>query len=304
MVDFERSPYRFLSEQQQASLPDFSHAVRLLSPYEDSTNSLWRLETDSGPLVLKLCDGHQIEQSRFWVGMRSLFDVHLPAQMHTFDQVYAFINQHSPLRIPALLAASAGSAEGGYPGFVLAQALAGETLTIDAVTDTYVRQLAYHLASLHMQQQGCWGSLASPKFPAELWPVRLHDTLRTLASKQNLEEPQLLDVMAAQALRCRPTYFCPMMPDLRWDQFLLHDGQLSALVDLDAFVWGPVEMEFVLLEYVLTAQQWQIFATHYQRYCPLPALETVRAPYRMMLFLMNVLGEQDLQTWLQAPHYL
>lgn len=275
-----------------------------MSQYEDSTNSVWRLETDSGPLVLKLCDGHQIQQSRFWLGMRSLFDVHLPAQLHTFDQVYAFINQHSPLRIPALLAASAGSAEGGYPGFVLAQALAGETLTSDAVNDSYVSQLAHHLASLHMQQQSRWGSLAHPEFSAEQWPVRLHDTLRTLASTHKFADRQLIDEIATQALQCRPRHFCPIMPDLRWDQFLLHDGQLSALVDLDAFVWGPVEMEFVLLEYLLTADQWRIFTEQYQQYCPLPVLDILRAPYRMMLFLMNVLGEQDLQTWLQAPHYL
>ncbi|WP_430009736.1 aminoglycoside phosphotransferase family protein [Methylophaga lonarensis] len=304
MVDFNRSPYSFLSEQQQATLPDFNKAVRLMSPYEDSTNSTWLLETDSGRLVLKLCDLQWVEESTFWTGMRLLFDLHLPVQMQKFDLVYGFINQHSPLSIPALLAAGASCHEGMYPGYVMAEALAGKALTNDAVTDASVRDLARHLASLHAQQQSQWGSLASPDFTAELWPVRLRDSMLSLASKQNFVAKELLDAMTQQALLCRPAVFSPIMPDLRWDQFLMHEGQLAALVDLDAFVWGPVEMEFVLLEYLLTADQWRIFTEQYQQYCPLPVLDIVRAPYRMMLFLMNVLGEKDVQKWMHAPHYL
>jgi hypothetical protein len=88
------------------------------------------------------------------------------------------------------------------------------------------------------------------------------------------------------------------MPDLRWDQFLQQNKQLTALVDLDAFVYGPKELELVLLEYLLNSEQAELFKEHYQRHSELPDLNFVRAPYRLLLFLMNVLGETDLSNWL------
>jgi hypothetical protein len=90
------------------------------------------------------------------------------------------------------------------------------------------------------------------------------------------------------------------MPDLRWDQFLENDGKLSALVDLDAFVFAPRELDFILLEYLLNQQQARVFAQQYQQSHSLPDLSVVRKPYRLLLFLMNVLGEEDIDTWMQA----
>ena len=91
------------------------------------------------------------------------------------------------------------------------------------------------------------------------------------------------------------------MPDLRWDQFLMQQGKLSALVDLDAIVYGPRTLEFVLLEYLLDQTQAECFATEYQNYQSIPDLTKVRLPYRLLLFLMNVLGETDLNSWLNHP---
>ena len=94
--------------------------------------------------------------------------------------------------------------------------------------------------------------------------------------------------------------FVPIMPDLRWDQFLQYDGKLSALVDLDAFVFGPRELELVLLEYLLDQQQAELFMLHYQQMHAMPDLSEVRTAYRLLLFLMNVLGEKNIDIWMQA----
>ena len=92
------------------------------------------------------------------------------------------------------------------------------------------------------------------------------------------------------------------MPDLRWDQFLRQQDKLSALVDLDAIVYGPRTLEFVLLEYLLDPSQAECFAAEYQNYQVIPDLTDVRLPYRLLLFSMNVLGETDLDEWLNHPH--
>jgi hypothetical protein len=90
------------------------------------------------------------------------------------------------------------------------------------------------------------------------------------------------------------------MPDLRWDQFLQHANKLTTLVDLDAFVYGPREVELVLLEYLFNDHQAKLFEKVYGQFQPIPALKQVRKSYRLLLFLMNVLGEGDLNKWMKT----
>lgn len=72
-------------------------------------------------------------------------------------------------------------------------------------------------------------------------------------------------------------------------------------MDLDAIVYGPKTLEFVLLEYLLDQKQAEIFAVEYMNHQTIPDLTAVRLPYRLLLFLMNVLGEMDLNSWLNHP---
>ena len=108
----------------------------------------------------------------------------------------------------------------------------------------------------------------------------------------------ILNTALQQAKAIEVDEFVPIMPDLRWDQFLQQNDRLSALVDLDAFVFGPKGIELVLLEYLLSEQQAEIFNRHYQQYAHIPDLTPFRISYRILLFLMNVLGEQNLDNWL------
>ncbi len=89
------------------------------------------------------------------------------------------------------------------------------------------------------------------------------------------------------------------MPDLRWDQFLIkNDNPKLALLDLDAFVFAPRELDFILLEFLLDQQQIQCFTEVYSKYHAIPDLEYARPAYRLLLFFMEVLGEQDIDKWM------
>lgn len=48
-----------------------------------------------------------------------------------------------------------------------------------------------------------------------------------------------------------PNHFCPIFIDLDPSQFLILNGMLSAVVDVEAYAIGPREFDFVGLEYVL-----------------------------------------------------
>jgi len=249
-------------------------------------------------MMLKVCHQQNIQQSPFWRGVNMLFNADFPNNLHDIATTYQQITSMSPLVIPPFIAAESAS-------FILAGWLEGKALEPRQVTDGMVIQLAEHLGHCHQQTRTTWGAFHQPIFVAEQWPMRLYNTIKTLADNHPTPIPDsILNKALQQAQAIKVDSFVPIMLDLRWDQFLQRDAQLSALVDLDAFVYGPQAIELVLLEYLLNEHQIEIFKDKYQKLQALPNLTDIRLAYRLLLFLMNVLGEKQLAVWMAQSHRL
>lgn len=289
--------YPALSQHQQRKLPTLlKPATSVAAQFDDSSHQLWFCQTRDGALVLKVADKPVIRCSSFWQGMNRLFALNFPASLADTIGVQQFLSRHSPLTIPECLTANSD--------FVLCQQLAGNTLNTEAVNPDIIRQLARHIALLHQQTIDRWGALQKPKFSADLWSSRLRQSLSYLAANNEIIiTPVFLGNALKQAADIQSSSFVPVMMDLRWDQFLTEDGKITALIDLDAFVLAPRELELVLLELLFNAPQSALFAEEYQRFHSLPDLSNVRKAYRALLFLMNVLGETDCEKWLAKPAY-
>jgi len=265
--------------------------------YDDSTHQLWRCDTDAGQMMLKVCSDDNVQQSDFWQVMHRLFGVNLSDDLAAFKQVQQQMTNHSLFAVPELIAC-AGKTD-TTPAFILSRFIHGDMLLKQHVTDAMVKQLAEHIAGLHLQQQPNWGKLYQADKSASLWPDYLIKTLVTTCQQRHIGEPWFSRAIA-QIEHIQPHSFSPIMTDLRWDQFIFEADKITALVDLDAFVIGPRELELVLLEYLLTAHQAVLFKTAYEKFLPLPDLSNHRLSYRLLLFLMNVLGEIDLDKWMRS----
>jgi len=266
------------------------------SAFEDSTNHLWRVTLSSGKqAVLKVCGLSDVDDSDFWIGMEALFNVNYPLRMGEYAQVYTLLENNSDLAIPELLGCD--SATKTSAGFIYCSNLTGHALTSDAVNSDMVQQLAVHLAKLHQVQSPNFGALFNPQESARTWWAMVTKTIELLADKKGVT---LSNVDFENQQAC-PKQFVPIMPDLRWDQFLSESNKLTGLVDLDAIVFGAVELEFVLLEYLLTDTQAKLFKQSYSIYHSIPDLTHCRGLYRWLLFFMNVLGEKSSDAWMQAP---
>jgi len=231
--------------------------------------------------------------------MESLFEVNLPAQLGGFAAVYKSLSAFSPLVIPDYIAS--GSSSDTEPAFIATKKIPGSLPSPATITPAVVADLATHIGSMHKQSINRWGHFEQAQFTPEQWPQRLANSLQILADKHGDIPPNVLSETLKSTTFCRSKEFSPIMPDLRWDQFLLLNGELTTLVDLDAFVYAPRELELVLLEYLLGKQQAKTFKQTYQQTLPMADLSAVRKPYRLLLFLMNILGEKNLANWMQAP---
>jgi len=294
--------YPDLTRNQQQSLPELIQLTALPVMYDDSTNRLWHCETVDGPMMLKVCDSHNVNISPFWQGMKDLFGIDLPDQLDKFSQVYCETKTFSPLTIPDYIASSSTMEKDQSSAFILARLLPGTVVEPRHVDDGMVADLAEHISELHQYKRLTSGAIYSEGRNVEYWPKHLRKCLVKLAKHHGDIIPKtILDEALTEVEQCSVENFVPIMPDLRWDQFLQQDGKLSALVDLDAIVYGPRDLELILLEFLLDKQQAALFIEKYQQTHSLPHLDSVRKPYRLLLFMMNVLGEKNVDAWMQAP---
>lgn len=260
-------------------------AVPLAYEFADSTNALWLIGTDEPRvLFLKLLAR---DTSPFWQLMDALFNVRPREQYGHYADLYDRIALMTPLSLPSLRYCSSQTAE--HAAYVLT-----DMLFVEQVSAGIVINLAYHLAALHRYAQSTWGCFLDGKRTASDWAFAVRETLSYVFPNDD----------AILGFNHCPSCFVPMMPDLRWDQFLVSNGQLSALVDLDAFVFAPIELDFVLLEYLMSGEQLVIWVEGYKRAGGvIRDIGAVREVYRKLLFAMNVLGEDDLICWLARPCY-
>jgi len=165
-----------------------------------------------------------------------------------------------------------------------------------------VKGLAQHLTALHQVKSHNFGAVYcdNKTLRQTEWATHLKRCLPELLTRLPATEVRRLQAEIDEDFQ--PESFVLMMPDLRWDQFLQQAGQLSALTDLDAFVYAPLALDWVLLEYLLDEQQAELFKASYAVYHAIPRLQKVRSVYRAILFEMNVLGEKNYQAWCAQPY--
>ncbi len=288
--------YPLLTAEQRQGLPTLVEpATSVPSLFEDSTHQVWQCQTSDGPMMLKVCNLDTISKSDFWMIINHLFSLEFPASLNKIYLTYYVVKESSGLSIPDLVAAKSSA-------FVLTRYLEGDDVSFHMVSNDMATQLANHLVTMHQHTYSHWGPIFNPKYSAKDWSKRLQHTLISFASRSPVAIPDdVLNNALLQADEIELTSFSPIMIDLRWDQMLHQQGQLSAIVDMDAFVIGPTALELVLLEYQLSQEQADAFVEHYALFQPFPALDVQRYCYRLLLFLMNSLGETDLEKWMNAP---
>ncbi len=284
--------YPTLSEQEQYDLPRLTRKpLKIPAKFEDSTHDVWLCHSQDKKMVLKVCDETSLGRSSFWQVMNDLFESDFPNSLANIKTCYDYIGSHTLLSVPECIAS--------YPAkYVLTGYIAGLDLDADMVTDNYVVQLARHISQLHQYCYPKWGRFSEPDIDIDSWSLKLSETLTTFAQRHGLHEHPLVQQAIVRSKQVTSSGFVPIMPDLRWDQFRVDKKGQMALIDLDAFVVGPRELELVLLEYILEKPQQTLFKKTYQKVLTYPDLSAVRLSYQVLLFAMNVLGETDLNKWL------
>jgi Ser/Thr protein kinase RdoA (MazF antagonist) len=286
--------YPQLTQTEQAELPKLLAApIPIPSRFIDSTHQVWHCQTADGEMVLKICNSVRVAHSTFWLGLNHLFRADFPNSIGDIQDTHDFLCQNGTLYVPAFVASKANR-------FVLTRFLAGEDVDSAHVDNQRVILLAKHIASLHQHTNQHWGNLHAPSFTAQDWSIRLQNTLQYLAEQSSTP---IDDDFLAEQLKIagsdQKTSFIPMMVDLRWDQLRYCDNKALALIDLDAFVFAPKNLDLVLITNLLSPAQQRLFKQEYELVHIWPDFSQQQPCYQLLLFLMQVFGETDLVQWMK-----
>jgi hypothetical protein len=180
--------------------------------------------------------------------------------------------------------------------YVLTQAVENDEVPIH-LSDTALARLRDHFQAMQSFSSTYLGCLVNPRLNLSDWWQRLEcgfqlTTIPTTQVQSALEQARLYP----------ETRSVPVMLDWRWDQLAWQAGLPSTIIDLDAWVWAPETLNWVMLEYLLAGQsdeeisRWVVDLQVNQR-----QLAAWRQVYRLLLFAMNWQGETNLDAWLAAP---
>jgi len=307
-----------MAEHKQPEQPDWDSllsdpVVEVQHNQSGYANDTWIVRTEKRSYVVKAtrAAADPRPDRPFWDGMYTLFGVNPYGHLQQRRALADFIRQHSPLEVPHTIHIDASQSVYPRP-FIIDEKLPGEPADLDPTTSPFdvlalARQLGEHLGSLHAVAFNFWGSYPiSPSFRLQDWPELLAKALENMTPHWFEDQPQVMRALPDFAARARrlPALASAALifPDLHPGQFLVHDGRLAALVDIESHVLGPRELDFIALEYALQPRHLPAFREGYTRHLPLPDLAPVRALYRYLYWVMSALGAEDYREWMeQAP---
>lgn len=299
-----------IKENLQAIFEEKLLSAEVIHPSHDSTNDIFLVKTERNQYIVKvLKDTHQ--QSVFWQGLKHLFGATHQISIKNQDKLSQHINQFKIISVPKVYKASSDSNNPLKRPYVVLQVMPGNPIPAEShLAETLMKdpevaiQLGSLLGSLHQQTFNYFGNLDKSGALLAEFPNKLTATIKTLANAPRaLKDPlvqKMLPYYVSEARKITPPKTASLiMLDLWPSQFLEKNGHLSALVDIESYCIGPVELELCLLELWLKKRS-KFKEAYFSTNSYWPDYEETRDIYRFFLYLLYDCPQEGLQSCLDS----
>jgi aminoglycoside phosphotransferase (APT) family kinase protein len=272
--------------------------IRELSPgYDDHASDVWLVKTDNQEVVVRSSRMIGEPNNDFWWGCKRLFGID-PRNVHELENVNNILNEFSTIPIPRVLKKGTSSRE-----YVVVEKLEGYVVkSFINKPASMLESLGEGLAHIHQHQRDYIGN-PSGSFQIQL--EHFHDHLirvmKELISKfyRNNQKivyklDEIMEILEDLPVPDSSTF---VLVDMDPTQFLSNGKVITGLVDTEAYVIAPRELDFIALEYILDKKAAAAFQTGYEKVMEIPDLTNYRLPYRYLYRLLSVQGSVDLDNW-------
>ena len=257
-------------------------------PY--GSNRLYAFQTAAGAhYVVKMPKAVRESVSPFWQQMAAIFGINRVTQLTALPEVAARLQQQGIVPVPQVIHVETAPTlpDAAYAIVTQLAGVAHEPDEFPASAEIHY-QLGQYVGYLHTQAYAGYGNLLMARLQpkADFFPAlvaNMHQTVTTFWQDEpalHAQIAQLMEMAPPDALFSRAVL---IMIDISANQFIYNADQISGVVDLDAYVIGPMEWELTILEMCLTDAV--AFRRGYECYNPLPLFAPFRAIYRLWSYL-------------------
>ena len=269
-----------------------------LHPGYENTNLVLEVSTSQDKhFILKLNEQQTKMPSTFWQGLNLLFGAK-PANCNTIVEITQLLNKVQVFPIPKIL--NKGMIETDSPiSYLLLEKMPGLSVLQGSQSEnefmnsgTIAYEIGQYLGKLRKITYATIGDVNKTiNIKADEFPQKLTDTIKQLANlppaiENNEVQSNLNEILQKISVMPIPQFICPIMPDFWPSQFLWEHNHISALIDVESYVHGPIELELAVLE--LWLEDFDSLQRGYlSEGVSLPDLSSTRDIYRFLLYLLH-----------------
>lgn len=285
--------------------------VTYISPGRDSTNDVFLVNTGNGNFILKILKDVYSNCSVFWRGMSDLFEANHEATFHNLKNLSEYLNKLGVVKVPKIIKTEASFQNPIQKPYMILEFMQGKPIPHESeISNEFAgsADAAYQLGELlsktHAQKFNYFGNIAGKGQPLSKFPEKFKESIKKLAStRKALQDPgiqQMLPYFLKQAEQLpAPKSTGLIMLDLWPSQFLASDYDYSALIDIESYVVGPIELELVIVELWLGKHD-KFKEAYTNKGAKWPDFEEQRELYRFFLYLLYDCPELGLQACLES----
>lgn len=277
-------------------------ALALDPGYSGHGSDVWLVRTAAEERIIRSSRLREEPDHEFWWGIKALFGVD-PRDMSHFEAALRLLGGVPDIPVPRVLA----RAKVNGREYLAVERMKGDMLqSFTGEPDELLHGFGVWLARVHAQRFDGFGNPAGTRTePKERFHERLAETMPIMVGREHADVPAMGEWLAAaldELRRLPPPEAChPVLIDLGPGQFLAEGGRITALVDVEACVLAPRELDFTGLEYELDARAARPFIAGYASVLDVPDLSRCRTAYRFFYRLMGVKGSVDIREWMARP---
>ena len=286
----------------QTLFPDKIISVKELSPgYENHSSDVWLVKTDCRDVIVRSSRSDDSNLGPFWGGCLAAFGIN-SRNVFALEAVNNILNNISTIQVPKVIGKGFIDKE-----YVIVEKLEGQMVkSFIGQPKEFVHSLGVGLAQIHSKKMNYAGNpngtfrIALEEFHSHLAKAMEDMVNEYYSSEEKIVSalPQLSKIMRKL---CPPEYSSYILVDMDPTQFLSDGKVITGLVDTEAYVIGPRELDFIALEYVLDRKSAADFISGYKSVLDIPNLTHCRLPYRYLYRLIEIQGRDDLVKWLNHP---
>ncbi|MEK4564993.1 phosphotransferase [Alkalihalobacillus sp. FSL R5-0424] len=274
--------------------------VHELSPgYDNHASDVWLVKTNEKERIVRSSRMVGEPSNEFWMGCLTLFGID-PRRLTDLKITHHTLSQQTTMPIPAFI----DMKRVGDREYAILEKMNGQM--IHSFLDqplSVIKSLGAGLAEIHAIKRDYTGSPSRTfTIPLDRFYSHVSETMSQLVSNFYKDQIDFIETLqiAQQQLKHIPQLESStfVLIDMDPTQFLTDGNVITGLVDTEAYVVAPRELDFIGLEYVLDEQSAAAFKEGYQTVLEPPQLEHVRMPYRFLYRLLSVQGSVELETWM------